>query len=580
MKMNAILMLLSICQIANAQAAAIQPNSTYCNPLNLNYRFQKDSALVREAADPAMVRYQDSYYLFASKSGGYWQSPDMVNWTLIQSSVLPLEDYAPAAFDYAGELYFMASGGKKLFKTAAPKDGSSWQYVGAVRGDTDPALFADDDGRVYLYYGCQPNGPISGVELDAKNGFKEIGQPVDCLKADIDNRGWEVAGDANTGEKRSDGSLNIEPWIEGAWMTKHNNTYYLQYAGPGTQYVCYADGVYVADSPLGPFTYTDYSPASFCPTGFSPGAGHGCSFTDKDSHYWRAVTGVISVRHMFERRINLFAAGFDPDGQMFTNTYLADHPQFLPGQNPHPEKDNLVGWMLLSYHKPATASSTEADNPVSQAFDENIKTCWSAKTGDKTEWLQVDLGKTCAINALQINFAEEGTHGNSDVRNDPHQYVIATSNDGIAWKTLVDKSANKQDCPHDYVQLQTPAKARFVKIKNVHMPFGGKFALRGFRIFGSANGRRPQPVAGLTVKRNPEDGRAVTLTWQRADDRTGVVIRTGIAPDKLYNSYTVRNADSITISSLNKGVTYYFAADAINENGITKGSQTKTCSPN
>ena len=45
-----------------------------------------------------------------------------------------------------------------------------------------------------------------------------------------------------------------KPYIEGAWMNKFNGKYYLQYACPGTQYNIYADGVYVGDSPLGPFT--------------------------------------------------------------------------------------------------------------------------------------------------------------------------------------------------------------------------------------------------------------------------------------------------------------------------------------
>ena len=37
-------------------------------------------------------------------------------------------------------------------------------------------------------------------------------------------------------------------------MTKHNGKYYLQYAGPGTEFKSYSDGVYVSDKPLGPFT--------------------------------------------------------------------------------------------------------------------------------------------------------------------------------------------------------------------------------------------------------------------------------------------------------------------------------------
>ena len=45
---------------------------TFCNPLNLEYRWNEDNGAYREAADPMVVLYKDDYYLFASKSGGYW----------------------------------------------------------------------------------------------------------------------------------------------------------------------------------------------------------------------------------------------------------------------------------------------------------------------------------------------------------------------------------------------------------------------------------------------------------------------------------------------------------------------------
>jgi hypothetical protein len=56
-------------------------------------------------------------------------------------------------------------------------------------------------------------------------------------------------------------------------------------------------------------------------------------------------------------------------------------------------------------------------------------------------------------------------------------------------KRLVDKSKNKTDVPHDYVELKTPAKARYLKITNLHMPTG-KFALSGFRVFGKGQVQR------------------------------------------------------------------------------------------
>ena len=49
--------------------------------------------------------------------------------------------------------------------------------------------------------------------------------------------------------------------------------------------------------------------------------------------------------------------------------------------------------MLLNYKKPVLVSSTlGAVHPANDAVDENIKTYWSAATGEKGEWIQTDLG--------------------------------------------------------------------------------------------------------------------------------------------------------------------------------------------
>ena len=38
---------------------------TICNPLNISYRYQRGQRS-RESADPAVVVYKDTYFLFAS----------------------------------------------------------------------------------------------------------------------------------------------------------------------------------------------------------------------------------------------------------------------------------------------------------------------------------------------------------------------------------------------------------------------------------------------------------------------------------------------------------------------------------
>ena len=80
------------------KAKIAQSPKTFCNPVNLNYRFMKidGGEGIREAADPVVVSFKDKYYLFASKSSGYWYSEDFTDWkhVFITDSVLPIEDYA------------------------------------------------------------------------------------------------------------------------------------------------------------------------------------------------------------------------------------------------------------------------------------------------------------------------------------------------------------------------------------------------------------------------------------------------------------------------------------------------------
>ena len=156
-------------------------------------------------------------------------------------------------------------------------------------------------------------------------------------------------------------------------MNKHDGKYRLQYAAPGTHYDTYGDGVYESASPLGPFTYAENNPFSFKPTGFMTGAGHSCTFPDVQGNLWHIATGVISVRHIFERRLGLYPVGFDTAGRMFCDTKKRALPQFIPGKAPARNVGNLAGWMVLSYGKKASASSSLPTESDAVAFTESIR---------------------------------------------------------------------------------------------------------------------------------------------------------------------------------------------------------------
>jgi len=558
-----ILVLMTCALGVNAQSK--QTQATICNPINLSYRFCLDAPSRREAADPTMIVFKGEYYLFASKSGGYFHSTDLIHWDLITTGDLPLEDYAPTVVEMKGELYFMASKNDPpltVYKTADPKSGK-WEVANAAFpiGMTDPDLFVDDDGRLYFYFGCSNVNPIQVVELDTKT-LNPIGKPVAVINSDKKNYGWERSGDYN--------EVGNNPWIEGAWMTKHDGKYYLQYAGPGTEYKSYGDGVYVSDKPLGPFKLAAHNPFSYKPEGFIAAAGHSSTFQDKYGNYWHISTMTISQKHMFERRLGLFPTFFDKDGEMYAYTGFGDFPFKMPTRKISGPEELFPNWMLLSYNKLVEVSSELPNHPKAYAYDEEIRTFWSAKTGNKGEWISMDLQKECTVNAIQINYAENETKFMGRQPDIYYQYLLEYSTDGKTWKTLADKTQSKTDVPHDYIELAKPVKARYIRLTNYHMA-DGTFALAGLRVFGNGGGKTPIEVKSLSLKRLETDRCVVDINWPKTTGAVGYNIRYGTGKDKLYQNYQVLGTEKVTIRSLNAQQKYYFTIDAFNENGITKG---------
>ncbi|MDB4916277.1 MAG: coagulation factor 5/8 type domain protein [Gemmatimonadetes bacterium] len=558
----------ALASLVIAGTASAQQRSTFANPLDVDYRFMPDKPSRREAADPLITLFGDDYYLFASKSGGYWYSPDMRAWKLVIPEGYPLEDYAPAVVTIDRHMYYTAHKQKAVYTTDDPR-GGKWRKIADIDAYADPAFFLDDDKRLYLYFGSALNGSISGVELDYHNGFKVIGEPRQLMTANYADHGWERSGADNLGARMTEG-FRIGPYVEGSWMTKHNGTYYLQYAAPGTVWNSYADGVYTSAAPMSGFTYAPYSPFSYKPGGFAGGAGHSGVFQDKQGNYWRVTTMIVSVLHKFERRLGIFPAGFDAGGVMRTNTYLGDYPQFLPGIKANPLDNNRTSWMLLSGGAPTTASSALPGYSANLAVDEDIKTQWSANTGDAGEWLRLDLGTTSTIHALQVNFGEQDTRALGRSNTIVAQYVIEASANGRQWSMLVDRSSNTRDAPHEYIELAQPVATRYVRITNAHAS-DGRFAVRDLRIFGTSPIQPPPVVATFVATRDAQDDRTVALSWTRVPRATGYVIRYGLSADKLYASYQVGDVGTLVMNSLNNGVTYYFTIDAIGPGGVTSG---------
>lgn len=570
MKLNCLFFIIFILIVFPSYTTAQENHSKriIANPLNLNYRFQLDHQTQREAADPVCEYFKGKYYLFASKSGGYWSSPDMIDWTFIPcKTITTLEHYAPAIMIMDDAMYFMNSTDPKIFRNTNP-DVDNWEDIGSefkfqIAGSVDPAFFLDDDGRVYIYWGCSDKEPIIGVEVNPKNKFRVIGEAKILIEHHSDKYGWEVKGHNN--------DLGTDGYNEGPCIIKHKGKYYLQYAAPGTEVRVYGDGLYISDNPLGPYAYVESSPFSFKPGGFIGGAGHGHTFKDKYGNYWHVATMKLSERHMFERRIGLFPTYMSSDDELHAHTVLTDYPFFVPDKKVNFEKNDCsTGWNMLSYKKDVTASSSLNGYEAGKANDEQVETWWAAQSGKAGEWWQVDLGKTMKVNAIQVNFAD---HNFKVAPSDPrpyYQYYIEASTNGMEWKTIIDRTANKEDMPHELVVLDKPLNTRYIRIKNAK-DMNGNFSMYDLRVFGNGKGKLPGKVIGLTVNRDKTDSRIIRLSWDADKDATGYILHWGVKKDQLKNATMIYSENSFEGRFFNKDSEYYFTIDSFNENGITKG---------
>jgi hypothetical protein len=578
MKKAAYQLLLGILVAMTLPAGAQQ--KTYCNPVNIDYGYTPipnfcEWGKHRATADPVIVNYKGDYYLFSTNQWGYWWSSDMISWNFIPRLFLRSwnEGYdelcAPAVGIIGDTMLVFGSTYTSQFTiwmSTNPKTDDWKPLVDSLTiGGWDPAFFTDDDGRFYMYNGSSNQYPVYGVELNRKT-MEPLSARREMYILQPWRYGWQRFGE------HMDNTF-LEPFIEGAWMTKHNGKYYLQYGAPGTEFSGYADGVVVGDNPLEVST-PQSMPFSFKPGGFANGAGHGATFQDNWSNYWHVSTIGICVKNNFERRIGIWPAGFDEDDVMYCNTAFGDYPTYLPDGKEDHLKSRFTGWMLLNYNKPVTASSTLGSYSANSAVDESIKTYWSAVSADEGEWLQSDLGVLSTVHAIQINYADQDAEFLGKSMGVYHQYKILESTDGKKWKLLVDKSRNMTDVPHDYIELDTPVRTRYLKLLNIHMPTG-KFAVSGLRVFGYGQGDKPEAVKELIVLRTNRDKRSAWLRWSPVDNAYAYNIYMGTEADKLYNCIMVYGTNEYWLKTMDTEKTYYFSIEAINENGVSAMSPIK-----
>lgn len=549
---------------------------TFCNPMNISYNFEpfnnnvKNGGCFRSSADPMLVNHKGEYYLFSTNQGGYHVSKDLSKWNFVWSSIQrkPTDDdqCAPAALSVGDTLFYTGSTyeGLPVWYTTDPKSGLYKRYIEKITLPTwDPYIFRDDDGRQYIYYGSSNEYALKGVEVDTRDFFP-ISKINDIMMLHPDEHGWERFGMNN------DDEVTLPPFTEGAAMTRHGGKYYFQYGAPGTEFKTYADGVYVGDSPLGPFKYQKHNPMCYKPGGYVQGAGHGGTFADNNGNYWHVATCMLSLKYKFERRIGIYPVAFDADGVMYSSTAFGDYPTMSAASNIADPEKRFAGWMLLSYGKDVKVSSADSICEAKNVVDESLRTYWAAQTGGPGEWLEIDLGGMKTVNAIQINYYDHKAIQTMRAADLYHQYRIYASDNGRDWTLVVDKSDNGCDVPHDYIELRKPLSARYLRYEHLHTA-SGNLAMSAFRVFGLDRSMgSPKTVLKFKVARNRKDPRNAMITWQPVDNAYAYNIRYGTEEGKMYNAITVVGENSYDFRGMDRQQDYWFTIEALSEGGVSE----------
>jgi hypothetical protein len=125
----------------------------------------------------------------------------------------------------------------------------------------DPAVFRDDDGSFYMYFGGIWGGQLQRWDNNKYNAAGKLKTPeeqavlprVAKLAKDMKSFSGEVKEIKLVDEngKTFTEKQNDKRFFEASWVHKYNGKYYFSYSTGDTHNICYA----VGDSPYGPFTY-------------------------------------------------------------------------------------------------------------------------------------------------------------------------------------------------------------------------------------------------------------------------------------------------------------------------------------
>lgn len=183
--------------------------------------------------------------------------------------------WAPDAAEKDGTyyLFFPAKGYDGIFRvgvaTSSSPTGPFTAQPEAMKGSfsIDPAVFKDDDGSFYMYFGglwggqlqrwrtglfnaSQPESPTAFLPEDDEPALLPFVAKLTDDLLEFAERPKEIEIVDENGKLLLAGD-NERRFFEASWMHKYKGKYYFSYSTGDTHFICYAMG----DSPYGPFTY-------------------------------------------------------------------------------------------------------------------------------------------------------------------------------------------------------------------------------------------------------------------------------------------------------------------------------------
>jgi hypothetical protein len=183
--------------------------------------------------------------------------------------------WAPDAAEKDGTyyLFFPAKGYDGIFRigvaTSSSPTGPFNAQPEAIKGSfsIDPAVFKDDDGNYYMYFGglwggqlqrwrtgtfnaAQPESPTAFLPEDNEAALLPFVAKLTDDLLEFAEKPKEIEITDENGDLLLAGD-NERRFFEASWMHKYNGKYYFSYSTGDTHFICYAMG----DSPYGPFIY-------------------------------------------------------------------------------------------------------------------------------------------------------------------------------------------------------------------------------------------------------------------------------------------------------------------------------------